>query len=177
MPLKKATWSSWNYLRGNSDSSPITLSYWMNILQPFIPMKYPLFVTLNPEVEPSKDKTFAIIDYEHPKYLPKCVDAQSYLRSQNGLLEKGSNTYFGGAYCGFGFHEDGCVAGLRMAKALGSPSPSWDSSKDQQLLEVRYLPRPKDPNTSSSSSSSFNPWIWVLSTVVLLFALKSFNFF
>ena len=53
--------------------------------------------------------------YEHPIYTPESVAAQRRLPELNdGTLA------FAGAYHGWGFHEDGCAAGVRAAAALGA---------------------------------------------------------
>jgi predicted NAD/FAD-binding protein len=52
--------------------------------------------------------------YEHPVYTPSSVTAQRRLPALNT-----GRTAFGGAYHGWGFHEDGCASGARAAAALG----------------------------------------------------------
>ena len=56
----------------------------------------------------------ATMHYEHPIYTPESVAAQRRLPELNdGTLA------FAGAYHGWGFHEDGCAAGVRAAASLG----------------------------------------------------------
>jgi uncharacterized protein len=56
----------------------------------------------------------ARMHYEHPIYTPESVAAQARLPELNdGALA------FAGAYHGWGFHEDGCAAGVRAAASLG----------------------------------------------------------
>jgi predicted NAD/FAD-binding protein len=56
----------------------------------------------------------ARMSYEHPVYTPESLAAQRRLPQLNdGPLA------FAGAYHGWGFHEDGCAAGVRAAAALG----------------------------------------------------------
>jgi predicted NAD/FAD-binding protein len=52
--------------------------------------------------------------YEHPVYDLATVRAQQQLA---GLTT--STTAFAGAYHGWGFHEDGCRAGVAAAQAFG----------------------------------------------------------
>jgi len=137
MPRLKKVWSSWNYLRdgsGKDKEKSIMLSYWMNRLQPFLPKNFPLFVTLNPTFQPEPSKVFKTIVYEHPIYIPQGVTSQKQLQNSNG--SKG--LHFVGAYCGFGFHEDGLLAGLRAAESLGGKCP-W-SVDNSRYVSAAYHP-------------------------------------
>ncbi len=120
MPKKKSVWSSWNYLTTSADGN-VCVTYWMNKLQPFIGRDQDLFVTLNPDREPDADKTLKKIIYQHPQF------KRSALNGWNNIHEiQGKNrTWFCGAWCGFGFHEDGLSAGLSVAEALGGEKRPW----------------------------------------------------
>lgn len=120
MPLRRRAWASWNYL-----SEPrrdlerrVALTYWMNLLQS-IDNQYPLFVTLNPIEEPDPAKVFARFDYEHPLFDRAAIAAQGQLDEIQGR----NRLWFAGAWAGYGFHEDGLTAGLRVATALGATLP------------------------------------------------------
>ena len=52
--------------------------------------------------------------YEHPIYTATSVDAQRRLSELND-----TTLAFAGAYHGWGFHEDGCRAGIAAAESLG----------------------------------------------------------
>jgi predicted NAD/FAD-binding protein len=88
----------------------------MNLLQN-LDTERPVFVTLNPIVEP-RDQVASFV-YHHPQYDRASVDAQAALPSVQGA----QRTWFCGSYCGYGFHEDGLRAGLDVAASLGSPAP------------------------------------------------------
>lgn len=121
MPQNERIWSSWNYMSAPADetgSSPASVTYWMNRLQN-IDRKYPLFVTLNPHREPAEELTFARFEYAHPQLDAAAVAAQAMLGDIQGLR----NTWFCGAYCGYGFHEDGLSSGLAVAECLGAQRP------------------------------------------------------
>jgi predicted NAD/FAD-binding protein len=60
-------------------------------------------------------RVIARMRYEHPVYTPESVAAQRRLPELNG-----DTIAFAGAYHGWGFHEDGCAAGVRAATALGA---------------------------------------------------------
>ena len=53
--------------------------------------------------------------FSHPVYDLTSVSAQRDLPRLDGVR----NTWFCGAYHGWGFHEDGCASGVRVARALG----------------------------------------------------------
>jgi predicted NAD/FAD-binding protein len=120
MPRRKLAWASWNYLgtglRGANSS--VSLTYWMNLLQD-IDRRHPLFVTLNPTVEPRIDKKIMETIYDHPIFDTAAVAAQAEI----GRLQGVRGTWFCGSYCGYGFHEDGLSAGLAVAEALGAVRP------------------------------------------------------
>lgn len=120
MPVRRSVWASWNYL-----SEPrrdlqrrVGLTYWMNLLQA-IDNSRPVFVTLNPTREPAKDKVFAEYAYEHPLFDRAAVDAQARLPEIQGK----ERLWFCGAWCKYGFHEDGFTAGLNVAAGLGITDP------------------------------------------------------
>ncbi len=120
MPRNKLTWSSWNALTGgDSESKGASLTYWMNRLQN-IDRATPLFVTLNPVREPDPELTFLSVDYAHPQYDADAFAAQESFDAVQGR----GNIWYAGAWLGYGFHEDGLRAGVRVANALGA-RPTW----------------------------------------------------
>jgi uncharacterized protein len=123
MPRRKAAWASWNVDK-NGPNSPITLNYWMNRLQGIDPSR-PVFVTLNPAQEPDSAKTFARIEYEHPLFDQAASAAQRLFPKIQGI----NRAWFAGAWQGYGFHEDGLRAGLRVALRLGGHVP-WTFEDD-----------------------------------------------
>jgi predicted NAD/FAD-binding protein len=120
MPRRRTAWSSWNYVadgRGERDrSKPVSLTYWMNALQG-LRTRQPVFVTLNALRQPRGP--FTRFDYAHPQFDRTAIDAQEAMPSIQGVRR----TWFAGAWCGYGFHEDGLRAGLEVAAALGAPAP------------------------------------------------------
>lgn len=122
MPARQKVWSSWNYL-GNSQQhgGSLSVSYWMNQLQ-HLPTQTPLIVTLNPFREPAEGSVHASFLYDHPLFDRATLKAQSDLWHIQG----NHNTWFCGAWCGYGFHEDGIQAGLLVAEALGALKRPWN---------------------------------------------------
>ncbi|MEM9050136.1 MAG: FAD-dependent oxidoreductase [Pseudomonadota bacterium] len=132
MPRRRKVWSSWNFLAdtgradtGRADTGredtgrPAPVTYWMNRLQGIDP-RYPLFVSLNPTVEPDPALIFGSFSYDHPLYDAAAFAAQTALDDIQGR----GGLWYAGAWTGFGFHEDGLRAGLRVAAALGA-RPAW----------------------------------------------------
>lgn len=123
MPTRKAAWASWNVAK-TDPTAPVTLTYWMNRLQSIDRAK-PLFVTLNPHRAPDPTKVFNTYDYSHPLFDRVAAAAQRLMPSVQGV----QNTWFAGAWQGYGFHEDGLRAGLRVALRLGGQI-GWDFVDD-----------------------------------------------
>ncbi|PTQ87906.1 NAD(P)/FAD-dependent oxidoreductase [Agitococcus lubricus] len=123
MPARRQAWSAWNYYTAKTPDRqrPVAVTYWLNKLQP-LPFSTPLFVTLNPP-EPIEPSTIlAEFDYAHPQLDAAAYDAQQKLSAIQGL----GGVYYCGAWTGYGFHEDGLKAGLRVAKLLNANIP-WQA--------------------------------------------------
>ena len=119
MPKTRACWSSWNYLK--NEQGKMTLTYWMNKLQPFLPETQNYFVTLNPTTAPDPSKTLKKIKYAHPTFVKGSNIAQSQIKSLQGA----HNIWLAGAWCGYGFHEDGLTSGLMAAENLADIKRPW----------------------------------------------------
>lgn len=112
MPKRRAVWSSWNYL-AREHGSKLTVTYWMNSLQP-LATKTNYFVTLNPSAAMAPGAVVRSFDYAHPVFDRAAIAAQSDIWGLQGARR----TWFGGSYCGYGFHEDGLQAGLAIAEDM-----------------------------------------------------------
>ncbi|KYQ91811.1 hypothetical protein DLAC_07606 [Tieghemostelium lacteum] len=125
MPKRKQIWSSWNYILDDNSQTEqkVCVTYWMNRLQPWLDKhQTPLYVTLNPVIPIHPDKIHKIINYDHPLYTRDSVHSRERLQQIQGI----KNTYYAGAYYGFGFHEDGIISGLVAAQSLDpSLSKIW----------------------------------------------------
>ena len=123
MPHNKKAWASWCYL-ASTVTGKVSVSYWMNKLQPFLPSSPDLFVTLNPETPPHADKVIKKITYHHPEYTQTALNAWDKIKTVQGL----DNIWLCGAWCGYGFHEDGITAGLSVAEQIDPQNPRpWDA--------------------------------------------------
>lgn len=116
LPVSRKTWSAWNYQSdGNSSGAHprVCVHYLINRLQP-LPFSTPVIVSLNPIADPAPERVLASYDYAHPVFDAAAVAAQSALTRIQGQ----QNTWFAGAWMGYGFHEDGLKSGLAVSDAL-----------------------------------------------------------
>ena len=117
LPVSAGARASWNSLLEGCDAteSQVHVTYHMNRLQALRePVDY--CVTLNGNGRISAASEISRMVYDHPVYTLDTIEAQRGLP----MLSHG-RTAFCGAYHGWGFHEDGCVSGIRAALALGCP--------------------------------------------------------
>jgi predicted NAD/FAD-binding protein len=119
MPQNRKVWAAWNYERHvahpseSPDQSQVCLHYWLNKLQP-LPTDTPIIVSLNPIRQPDESKVLQRIYYDHPIFDTASLQAQAELAQLQGQ----DRTWFAGAWCRYGFHEDGFQAGLAAAKGV-----------------------------------------------------------
>ena len=119
MPKRKAAWSSWIYLSDKEKGEQqISLSYWMNSLQP-LNTSTNYFVTLNPKQRPEEKLIIDEHEFEHPQFSHEAITAQNAIENIQGE----NNTYYCGAYLRYGFHEDGLQSAVNVAKKLGVEVP------------------------------------------------------
>jgi predicted NAD/FAD-binding protein len=107
--------ASWNYLLGDcaGAAEQVHVSYYLNRLHRLAgPPDY--LVTLNALDQIRPGSVIDRMSYAHPLYTPESVAAQRRLPDLNSPV-----LAYAGAYHGWGFHEDGCLAGVRAAAALG----------------------------------------------------------
>jgi len=141
MPNSRAAWASWNYLTRAADSEAqpdaLSVTYWMNNLQ-HLPAEHPVFVTLNPTQEPAEGTIQRSFLYDHPVFSLASIQAQASLWSLQGK----QNTWFCGAYFGYGFHEDGLQAGLAVAEQLGGLRRPWTLAHPNSRIQVTAAGKP-----------------------------------
>lgn len=125
MPRRKGVWSSWNYLArdGGDHGREVSLTYWMNRLQNLTTPE-PLLVTLNPLREPEPSRVLLEKTYRHPCYDAAMIAAQAALPELQGER----NTWFCGAWTGYGFHEDGIASAVAVARGFGV-APPWEAAE------------------------------------------------
>ncbi len=114
LPDRRLAWASWNYRLGGAEQQLAAVTYDMNILQG-IESDTTFCVSLNQSAAIDPEKVIGRYRYAHPQYSLQAVAAQARWEEINGL----DHTWYCGAYWANGFHEDGVVSGLRVAKAFG----------------------------------------------------------
>ena len=113
MPRNKSAWSSWNSMLDKYNLNKNCVTYWLNKLQNLKTSK-DFFLTLNPIIEIDNKKIIKKVEFTHPFYDKKTINAQKYLIELQGV----NNSWFCGSYFGYGFHEDGLKSAINIANKL-----------------------------------------------------------
>jgi uncharacterized protein len=114
LPSAARARASWNYRLGAEADAAPTVTYDLNRLQR-IPGPTTYCVTLNPTAPIAPATVIGRYTYHHPRYSLESVRAQLRWREVSGVR----HTHFCGAYWRYGFHEDGLVSAIRVARDLG----------------------------------------------------------
>ena len=110
MPKNKFNWSSWNFIK-TKHKNEAKLTYWMNYLQN-LKCKKDYFVSINSNDLINKDKIIKKMKYSHPVFKYNKEYTFRKLEEIQGV----KNIYYCGAWCGYGFHEDGVVSAKNVVK-------------------------------------------------------------
>ena len=113
MPKRRNVWSSWNSILDKNNVKKNCVTYWLNKLQN-LKTKENYFLTLNPFITINDDKIIKKVEFTHPFYEVKTINAQKNLSTLQGV----NNSFFCGSYFGYGFHEDGLNSGIEIASRL-----------------------------------------------------------
>lgn len=117
-PKSKKCWSSWN-VRANlktAQSDSVSLTYYLNRLQP-LGTDENILLTLNPGKVP--ENLLMRASYEHPMFNQLAIDAQKEIPSIQGI----DGIYHCGAWTRYGFHEDGILSAVNVAKLFEMQTP------------------------------------------------------
>jgi predicted NAD/FAD-binding protein len=119
LPHHPRAWAAWNYESAANAGSTgahghaVCLHYLLNRLQP-LPWQQPVLVSLNPLRPIHEERVLGQYRYAHPVFDRAAIAAQQQMPTLQGIR----NTYYCGAWMGYGFHEDGLKAGLAVAQQL-----------------------------------------------------------
>ncbi|MEQ8788843.1 MAG: FAD-dependent oxidoreductase [Pirellulaceae bacterium] len=114
LPRRRRAWASWNYHIPADADLPVSVTYDLRRLQN-IPAPAPILLTLNPTTPLRPELVLRHLEYHHPQYDQRSLAAQRGREAINGRR----NTWYCGAYWGYGFHEDGVRSALDVAQAFG----------------------------------------------------------
>lgn len=114
LPSRTLAWASWNYRLGGAGHTRAAVTYDMNILQG-IQSDTTFCVSLNQSAGINPSKVLGRFTYAHPQYSLTAIAAQERWEELNGA----QHTFYCGAYWSNGFHEDGVVSALRVARSFG----------------------------------------------------------
>jgi predicted NAD/FAD-binding protein len=124
MPRTRRAWSAWNYaLCGNTSGGlePMT-TYWMNKLQG-VSDRQNYFVSINRPESIAPGQVLRTIAYEHPLFTLGAVRAQTDIPQLNATAAGSTETYYCGAWTRYGFHEDGFLSAVNVARQLLGRDP------------------------------------------------------
>ena len=155
LPQNKKAWSAWNYQSTGSASSAadgqpeVCVHYLINRLQP-LPFTTPVIVTLNPVTPINPACILGDYDYAHPVFDAAAIAAQQQLAGIQGQRQ----TWFAGAWTGYGFHEDGLKSGLAVAQALKTNKAPQSSMQHRTVLPGASHPA---IDSATESATPANP--------------------
>ena len=120
LPRRAGARAAWNVSLDDcrAHDRPVSITYSLNRLHAFTdPIEF--CVSLNQSERIDVRAVITRMSTEHPVYTVATVAARERLRTQLGLRR----TDYAGAYLGWGFHEDGAVAGLAAADRTLAAAP------------------------------------------------------
>ena len=113
LPRARRAWASWNHSQERGPGHPVSVTYDMSRLQG-LTTRMPFLVTLNGEERIEPEAVIRRIRFEHPVFTRGSLAAQALHAEVSGA----DRLHFCGAYWRNGFHEDGWVSGLSVARAF-----------------------------------------------------------
>lgn len=125
LPTRPLAWAAWNYERAadaGREGAQVCLHYLINRLQP-LPWERPVVVSLNPVRPIDERHVHRRISYAHPVFDRAAMQAQVRLPQLQGQRD----TWFCGAWGGYGFHEDGLRSGFEAADAVDAALMARDT--------------------------------------------------
>ncbi len=111
LPRRRHAWASWNYLIPKTEQPTANVTYDLSRLQN-VPSPKPILLSLNATERIDPALVLKTLNYDHPAYNQHSFAAQKCLSE----IQDSRLTYFCGAWCGYGFHEDGVNSALAVAK-------------------------------------------------------------
>lgn len=117
LPRKRAAWAAWNYRVTERPAAAATVTYNMNKLQT-LDASETYCVTLNDSASIDPERILYRTKFSHPRFTLAGLAAQK----RRGEINGERDTFYCGAYWGFGFHEDGVRSAVDIVRAIGVPA-------------------------------------------------------
>jgi predicted NAD/FAD-binding protein len=134
LPRSRRAWAAWNYVVPRDPQDTVSVTYDMNTLQGLeAPVRF--CVTLNPSQPIDPDAVIERMTYHHPVFSADGIAAQRRRDEVDGQR----NTHYCGAYWRYGFHEDGVMSALHVARRFGIESieaaagPAWQPAAGEPV--------------------------------------------
>lgn len=123
LPSRPEAVSSWNYLSPSSTrSNTVSVTYNLNLLQD-LDCPSIIMVTLNPPRVPAEDQVLEKFSFAHPMVTKESTGSHSRIGQVQGV----NNTWYAGAWQRHGFHEDGLLSAINVARDFGI-HPPWSEA-------------------------------------------------
>mmetsp|Transcript_2918 Transcript_2918/g.4607 ORF Transcript_2918/g.4607 Transcript_2918/m.4607 type:complete len:1035 (+) Transcript_2918:148-3252(+) len=128
----------------------VYVTYYLNKLQN-LETDDDIFVSLNPHSAPKESCVHHKVIMAHPQFTPQTLCARETLEVQ---YQGKDGLWFCGAWGGYGFHEDGCRSGFKVATAISkTPLPWVTSQKNNAEQQDLVLPPPDLAQATIARSS------------------------
>lgn len=114
LPRAPRARAAWNYLVPLEPRDRVAVTYDMTRLHG-LSARRPILVSLNLDAELAAERVLRREVFAHPVFTPAGIAAQA----RHGEISGRDRIHYCGAYWRSGFHEDGVVSGLSVAKAFG----------------------------------------------------------
>ena len=124
----------------NGRMKAVYVTYHLNRLQNLKTDKE-VFVSLNPYSPPDQALTYKRQIMSHPQFTNATVEARKTITE---TFQGRDGLWFCGAWTKYGFHEDGCRSGFKVATTLSNKALPWAEGTDKLVLPTPDLTKTSD---------------------------------
>ncbi len=135
MPRTRLAWSSWNYEVNRDEAGRVSAAthYWMNSLQG-VSDRENFFVSIERPEQIDPKKILRTIQYRHPRFTLGAMRAQAGIPGLNAAAVGTTETFYCGAWTRYGFHEDGLLSAVQLARLLHDRELWLETSASTQAV-------------------------------------------